>query len=234
VQAGKNRIFLTYLYSHYNVEDIINIDGSLYSRQGTSFDVRLILISGRKAKPEGFPPLKNDDATPITDFESLFERVSSGTMNKSKILIAKAKAKALLLIQSQSKGLGMPPKSKIVDFVVKVIGKTGNKEYLDFGEIDSDEANQLFKVTGLNFEGYKRTLDSSGINHSIKHKNISPQDFALIPKIITDYDFIGKGRKEGIIVYKKVIDNDYFYLEEVREGRKKLVIKTFYKRERRK
>jgi len=76
VQAGKNRIFLTYLYSHYNVEDIINIDGSLYSRQGTSFNVRLILINGRKAKPQGYPPLKTDDANPITDFESLYERVT--------------------------------------------------------------------------------------------------------------------------------------------------------------
>ncbi len=76
VQSGKNRIFLTYLYSHYNVEDILNVDGSLYSRQGTSFDVRLILISGRKAKPEGFPPLKNDDVNPITDFDGLYNRVS--------------------------------------------------------------------------------------------------------------------------------------------------------------
>lgn len=76
VQSGKNRIFLSYLYSHYNVEDIINIDGSLYSRQGTSFDVRLILINGRKAKPEGFPPLKTDDSEPIKDFNSLFDRIT--------------------------------------------------------------------------------------------------------------------------------------------------------------
>ena len=101
VQAGKNRIFLTYLYSHYNVEDIINIDGSLYSRQGTSFSVRLILINGRKAKPQGYPPLKNDNATPITDFESLYERVTLHFSNdKTKRLrLAKAKAKALLLLQ---------------------------------------------------------------------------------------------------------------------------------------
>lgn len=76
VQSGKNRIFLSYLYRHYNVDDILNIDGALYSRQGTSFDVRVILISGRKQKPEGFPPLRSNDANPITDFETLFARVN--------------------------------------------------------------------------------------------------------------------------------------------------------------
>ena len=54
IQAGKNRIFFNYLYSRYNVKDVINIDGhKLYSRQGTSFDVRLILIDCRKIKPTG-------------------------------------------------------------------------------------------------------------------------------------------------------------------------------------
>jgi len=115
VQAGKNRIFLTYIYSHYNVEDIINIDGSLYSRQGTSFNVRLILINGRKAKPQGYPPLKNDDANPITDFESLYDRVTGQfgkanretTLDKTKrIRIAEAEAKALLLIKSQMSTIG--------------------------------------------------------------------------------------------------------------------------------
>lgn len=49
IQAGKNRIFFVYLYKHYNVEDVINISGrDLYSRQGTSFNTRLILINGRK------------------------------------------------------------------------------------------------------------------------------------------------------------------------------------------
>jgi hypothetical protein len=58
VQAGKNRIFFNYLYSRYNVADVINIDGGkLYSRQGTSFDVRLILINGRKKVPEGAAPV---------------------------------------------------------------------------------------------------------------------------------------------------------------------------------
>lgn len=81
IQAGKNRIFFNYLYSRYNVADVINIDGSkLYSRQGTSFDVRLILINGRKPNPSGaapvFSPAKDQE---VKSFEVLFERVMDAT-----------------------------------------------------------------------------------------------------------------------------------------------------------
>jgi len=77
IQAGKNRLFFNYLYSHYNVEDVILIDGhKLYSRQGTSFNTRLILINGRKQKIEGFSPLKNSLISEIvSDFEKLWKRV---------------------------------------------------------------------------------------------------------------------------------------------------------------
>lgn len=77
IQAGKNRIFFNYLYSRYNVMDVINIDGGkLYSRQGTSFDVRLILISGRKPIPIGAAPVHNPSIdTEIRTFNDLYERV---------------------------------------------------------------------------------------------------------------------------------------------------------------
>ncbi|MEO8760944.1 MAG: strawberry notch-like NTP hydrolase domain-containing protein, partial [Bacteroidia bacterium] len=81
VQAGKNRIFFNYLYSHYNVADVILIDGSkLYSRQGTSFNVRMILIYGRKEKVSGnAPPKDNDTDVVIRTFEELFNRVMGVT-----------------------------------------------------------------------------------------------------------------------------------------------------------
>lgn len=77
IQAGKNRIFFNYLYSRYNVMDVINIDGhKLYSRQGTSFDVRLILLDGRKEKPLGAAPVFNQFKDKvITSFTELYERV---------------------------------------------------------------------------------------------------------------------------------------------------------------
>lgn len=79
VTAGKNRVFYSYLYRNYLVDDIINIDGhKLYSRQGTSFNVRLILISGRRTegKENSFPPLfdPESDKTVYT-FPDLFARV---------------------------------------------------------------------------------------------------------------------------------------------------------------
>ncbi len=77
VQAGKQRIFLNYLYSRYHVIDIININGhKLYSRQGTAFDVRLILINGRKKMPFGNAPVYNAATDKeVNTFDELFERV---------------------------------------------------------------------------------------------------------------------------------------------------------------
>lgn len=60
IKVGKNRIFINYPYNHYYVDDIILINGDLYSRMGTSFSIRLILTNGRKEKPDGVAPLRTD------------------------------------------------------------------------------------------------------------------------------------------------------------------------------
>lgn len=116
IQKGKHRFFFNYLYSRYNVADLINIDGSkLYSRQGTSFDVRLILISGRKAIPSGAAPTADDERDKVVDsFEELYERVISKTtqrmvMNSRELeLQLEAEALALELELLSFDELGMP------------------------------------------------------------------------------------------------------------------------------
>lgn len=77
ISAGKNRIFLNYLYHHYFVSDVIQLNGKrLYSRQGTGFDTRLILIHGRKLRPDGAAPVYDKERDfVIQTFEALFERV---------------------------------------------------------------------------------------------------------------------------------------------------------------
>ena len=98
IRAGKNRIFFSYLYRHYHVADVINIDGDLYSRQGTSFNVRLILIDGRRATPDGFPPLKDKDDKTVKDFETLYQRVSTLIENRE----PETKEKRLRIVKVKS------------------------------------------------------------------------------------------------------------------------------------
>jgi len=85
IQAGKNREFFVLLNRLYNVEDVINIDGhAMYSRQGTSYDIRIILINGRRTTP-AFPPLldrglsvnENNSGHTVSKFEDLWERVQT-------------------------------------------------------------------------------------------------------------------------------------------------------------
>ncbi|MBD3637209.1 MAG: strawberry notch C-terminal domain-containing protein [Crocinitomicaceae bacterium] len=77
IQKGRNRIFFNYLYGKYNVVDVIHINGrNLYSRQGTSFPTRLILIDGVKEAFKGTAPLKNEKlASVVKSFGELYERV---------------------------------------------------------------------------------------------------------------------------------------------------------------
>ncbi len=84
IQAGRNRIFFNYLYHHYHVADVINIDGKrLYSRQGTAFNVRLILVDGRKEKPGGAAPLYNATHDAVVEtFDELFIRVMDAMVER--------------------------------------------------------------------------------------------------------------------------------------------------------
>lgn len=72
----KDKAFLGYLYSHYNVEDVINVDGSLYAKQGTSYPTRIILINGRRLKENAFPPVKDKArAETVKDYDELYKRI---------------------------------------------------------------------------------------------------------------------------------------------------------------
>jgi len=104
IQAGKNWIYFNYLYHNYLVDDVINIDGhKLYSRQGTAFNVRLILISGRKETPEGYAPLRQEKDLVVFTFDELWNRVApfflgsvtSATDSYSEIEKAKARLRLL-------------------------------------------------------------------------------------------------------------------------------------------
>lgn len=72
----KDKAFLGYLYSHYNVEDVINVDGGLYAKQGTSYPTRIILINGRRLNENAFPPVKDKArAETMKDYDELYKRI---------------------------------------------------------------------------------------------------------------------------------------------------------------
>ena len=50
---GAQWVFENYLYGHYNVVGNFEVAGDLYSKQGASWPVRVIVIDGKKAQPIG-------------------------------------------------------------------------------------------------------------------------------------------------------------------------------------
>lgn len=78
-QIASHRQFFNWLYRHYRVVALVNIDAAkLYHKQGTDFPLRMILVAGRKVEPFGaapaiadYPQLKEV----IDTFEDLFDLV---------------------------------------------------------------------------------------------------------------------------------------------------------------
>jgi PAS domain-containing protein len=69
--------FFTYLYDHYNVKGVVDMDGKLYAKQGTTFPTRMILIDGRRSEEERaqsavYPPVKTKAVRKADSFEDLY------------------------------------------------------------------------------------------------------------------------------------------------------------------
>ena len=118
IQAGKNRIFFNLLHHYYHVVDSINVDSKkLYSRMGTGFNVRLILIDGRKATPAGVAPLRDPQRDVVVrSYAALFDRVQAVVTPRAAdslpdpmyLLELEAEALGLELSLLDFDGLGMP------------------------------------------------------------------------------------------------------------------------------
>lgn len=86
VIKGKDRVFLNYLYSHYNVVDVINMDGkALYTKQGTGYPVRMILINGRKKfdKNTYAPVQSKARAEQVKSYDELYKRVNDDILSNA-------------------------------------------------------------------------------------------------------------------------------------------------------
>jgi hypothetical protein len=110
-------------------------------------------------------------------------------------------------------------------YTASIQRKTDNKLFVNL--VSADDPN--LKVFGINSE-YIHSIDENGIRHALKHKNISISDILLIPVIITSYDKLRAGNKPNTIVYEKNFADTIVYIVEIRKGRKKLTMKTMYKK----
>ena len=89
ILAGKDKDLYMYLYQHYNVVDVINVDGSLYGRNGTKFPTRLILIDGRRTDQtkKYYPPTQEKARTEaVKSYDELWERVNESQKDKEDVL----------------------------------------------------------------------------------------------------------------------------------------------------
>ena len=214
IQAGKNRIFFNYLYSRFHVADVINLDGKrLYSRQGTGFNVRLILISGRKKTPGGAAPAKDPSvAQVVRSFEDLYERVTrhiNTSMNTSLSLKARALKLKLQLLQDSDLGAPYQPASEscvVLDTQVP-----------DSMEFETHTANQMIKeaVGGDMDEFVRERLDYASkteLCKALSAEQIDAVGMAIYNieargqgMVIGDQTGIGKGRVAASIIRYAVV-----------------------------
>ncbi len=67
-------VFLNYLYNNFNVADNFVVDGSLYSKQGASYPVRVITINGRK-KSQNITSLAPTEIEKVKSWDILYDKL---------------------------------------------------------------------------------------------------------------------------------------------------------------
>ena len=132
---------------------------------------------------------------------------------------------------------------KLVSFALT--NKTNVNKIVSLGLITPKEAIILKAKTGFSLEGYERVIDIFSIKHTLKnHGNekaeklrgqiaVTESDFEKIPDIIKSENVIFTGKnKQGktCLLYEAKLGNTYYYIEEIRTGRKNLMLNTLYKR----
>ncbi len=110
----KDKTFLGYLYSHYNVEDVINVDGSLYAKQGTSYPTRIILINGRRLDENVFPPVKDKArAEAVKDYDELYKRIEDDILRGERMDSSIGEGRESTNTEPDKQGSAGAPKERV-------------------------------------------------------------------------------------------------------------------------
>lgn len=132
---------------------------------------------------------------------------------------------------------------KLVEFATK--DKSTSNQIVLIGELTDTDVTLLKAKTGFNLAGYSRIIDKSAVKHTLDfHGNpktenargqiaVVAEDFELIPEILKSKNVIFSGKNKlgrDCLLYEAHIGNTYYYVEEIRTGRKHLALQTLYKR----
>lgn len=110
----KDKAFLGYLYSHYNVEDVINVDGGLYAKQGTSYPTRIILINGRRLNENAFPPVKDKArAETVKDYDELYKRIEDDILRGERMDSSIGEEGGKVNAEPDRQGAASAPKERV-------------------------------------------------------------------------------------------------------------------------
>ena len=128
--------------------------------------------------------------------------------------------------------------------LMELIGTSCDYKFCIIDENIDDELLELAAKHNIDLKGYKHVIETSGIQHSEKRHGkqskdrepLSIEDYLLVPFIIRNRDKVSisttksKRHDMHLLVYEKQIGVNYYYVEEVRTGKRSLAFQTLYKR----
>lgn len=134
--------------------------------------------------------------------------------------------------------------ARLFDAVTAHPSTVAGQVWEDFAKVEAQEADRIRTETGMDVAGYVHTLTDSDLLHILKRHGegheewpgqepIGRDDLLRLPEIVRDFDRAWRTDRPGAPValwVSKRINGTVFVLQEVRTGRKKLAIKTLWKR----
>ncbi|MBM4273675.1 MAG: hypothetical protein FJ134_04315 [Deltaproteobacteria bacterium] len=104
-----DRVFFNYLYSRYRVTHHINVDGDVYKQMGTKFPIRLLIIEGRKAEPQGAAPHQADGIEVAKTFDDIYKLLKGDIDARAKGVVAPEVSKGQPAGEDRPGGAGVAP-----------------------------------------------------------------------------------------------------------------------------
>lgn len=136
---------------------------------------------------------------------------------------------------------------RLFEFIRQMLDSKGeHTQKLIPAELEQNEVERLSKLIGIDLTGFKRKIDSNGIRHVFKKHgdpgneslrgqiSVIEADFDLVEIIVREYDILIPGSSKlgnPTLRYEKSFPEFHLiYVEEVRPGRKEIMLQTLYKR----